>query len=110
MPRGKGSRLLTVRAEHGRDRHSWNGGRGASMRVADVARAENPDVHLRRRCGTPRGGYDEPSGRIRILRYQMASPWSCSRMWPFCLVPNRATSLNLLSCTAAYNAGLSNSY
>ena len=35
---------------------------------------------------------------------QTSSPWSCTRMSPFCSVPNRATSLNLLA-TAAFSAG-----
>ena len=40
-----------------------------------------------------------------MLRYQTWSPWSCSRMWPFCSLPNRSIPLNLLFSIAALQLG-----
>ena len=44
-----------------------------------------------------------------MLRYQTWSPWSCSRMWPFCSLPNRSIPLNLLFSIAARSSGESSS-
>ncbi len=44
-----------------------------------------------------------------MFRYQTLSPWSCRRMWPFCSLPNRATSLNLLLAIAPRRSAESSS-
>src|SRR5262249_57596789 len=47
---------------------------------------------------------------ISILRYHTWSPWSWTRMWPFCSLPKRSMPLNLLFSIAARVAGESRSY
>ena len=47
------------------------------------------------------------SVRILILRYQTASPWSCSRMWPLAVSPKPFVFLNLLRrCVVSTSAAL----
>src|SRR5206468_9372721 len=53
---------------------------------------------------------DAGSSRIRILWKATSSPWSCSWMCPFSLVPHPGSSLNLLLAFAAMSAALPSSY
>ena len=79
--------FLAVRPAHRRDLDTRDRLRGARVRVADVAGAEQSDPNH--------------SLRILMLRYHTWSPWSCRRMWPFCGLPKRSMPLNLLFSMAA---------
>src|SRR3990167_1560653 len=89
-------RLLAIRTADGDDPDAADKGGGAHVRRADAAPAENADLHSIR--------------RMRTLRNQIWSPWSCSRMCPSCTVPNRSMPLNLLLPIAARRAGLPSWY
>ena len=83
---------------HGDDLDAGNRQRRTRVRVADAAGAEDAD----------------PSRYVSGLNLDVAEPDLVAvvleRMWPFCGLPKRAMSLNLLLAIAAFSAGESSSY